>query len=206
MVAGFFTAVVPVKPIAVAKTRLCGDPALRSRLALAFALDTVSAVAACTGIARVVVVTDDAVVSDALAPQPGVLVVPDEPDAGLNAALRHGVGVGRGMAPGDGVLIVSSDLPALRPDELAAALDDVPADGAAFVCDTAGVGTTALAMPPGVTVEPRFGPRSHAAHQQVAARIDRLDIRSVRRDVDTWVDLWDARRMGVGMRTVAALS
>jgi 2-phospho-L-lactate guanylyltransferase len=103
------------------------------------------------------------------------------------------------------VLIVSSDLPALRPGELAAALRDVPPDMAAFVGDASGVGTTVLAMPPGITVEPRFGPRSHAAHQQVASRIDRVDIPSVRRDVDTWVDLWDARRMGVGPRTVAAL-
>jgi 2-phospho-L-lactate guanylyltransferase len=205
MVAGHWTAVVPVKPVAVAKTRLCLDPALRSRLALAFAVDTVSAVAACAGVCRVIVVTNDPDVSDAVEPLPGVAVVPDEPDAGLNPALWHGVTVGRRMAPRDGVLIVSSDLPALRPGELAATLDDVPGDSAAFVGDTAGLGTTVLAMPPGVTVEPRFGPRSHAAHRQVAARIDRVGIRSVRRDVDTWVDLWDARRMGVGPRTVAAL-
>jgi 2-phospho-L-lactate guanylyltransferase len=205
MVAARWTAVVPVKPVAMAKTRLCRDPGLRGRLALAFAVDTVSAVAACAGVRRVVVVTNDSAVSDAVEPLPGVVVVPDEPDAGLNPALRHGVGVGRRMAPRDGVLIVSSDLPALRPNELAAALDDVPGDGAAFVCDTAGLGTTVLAMPPGVTVEPRFGPRSHAAHRQVAALIDRVDLQSVRRDVDTWVDLWDARRMGVGPRTVAAL-
>lgn len=205
MVAAHWTAVVPVKPLAMAKTRLCLDPALRGRLALAFAVDTLSAVVACAGVRRVVVVTSDPAVSDAVEPLTGVVVAPDEPDAGLNPALWHGVGVGRRMAPTDGVLIVSSDLPALRPDELAAALDDVPGDGAAFVSDAAGLGTTVLAMPPGVTVEPRFGPRSHAAHRQVAARIDRADIRSVRRDVDTWVDLWDARRMGVGPRTVAAL-
>lgn len=206
MVQARWTAVVPVKPIALAKTRLSADIGLRSRLALAFAADTVAAVVSCAGISRVVVVTDDATVSDLVQRRPGVLVVPDEPDAGLNPALEHGAGVARRLAPEDGVLIVSSDLPALRPYELAATLGDVAPETAAFVCDAAGLGTTVLAMPPGVTVEPRFGPRSHAAHQQVAARIDRVDIPSVRRDVDTWVDLWDARRLGVGPRTAAALN
>ena len=205
MVDARWTAVVPVKRIASAKTRLCADVELRSRLALAFAADTVAAVSSCAGVARVVVVTDDTAVNDAIRNRPGVLVVPDEPDAGLNPALEHGAAVGRRLAPGDGVLIVSSDLPALRPHELAATLGDIAPDDAAFVSDASGVGTTVLAMPPDVTVEPRFGPRSHAAHLQVAVRIDRVDIPSVRRDVDTWADLWDARRMGVGPRTVAAL-
>ena len=201
-----WTAVVPVKPTAVAKTRLCTDDELRSRLALAFAADTVAALTSCACVSSVVVVTDDDVVRTVVGRLPDVRVVQDEPDAGLNPALEHGAAVGRGTSPGDGVLIVSSDLPALRPRELEAAVRDIPADAAAFVSDATGVGTTVLAMPPGVTVAPRFGPRSHAAHHQVAVHIDRGDIPSVRRDVDTWTDFWDARRMGVGPQTLAALS
>ena len=54
-----WTAVVPVKETARAKTRLTPDPARRQRLALAFACDTVAALTRALRVAHVVVVTDD---------------------------------------------------------------------------------------------------------------------------------------------------
>ncbi|NUS16833.1 MAG: 2-phospho-L-lactate guanylyltransferase, partial [Streptomyces sp.] len=54
--------VVPLKPLAVAKSRLAGTAgAGRPTLALAFLLDTVAAALACPGVADVTVVTDDPV-------------------------------------------------------------------------------------------------------------------------------------------------
>jgi len=44
-------------------------------------------------------------------------VVPDLPAAGLNEALLHGATVAAAEFPGNGVVALSADLPALRPAE-----------------------------------------------------------------------------------------
>src|SRR4051812_25485012 len=82
--------VVPVKRLTVAKTRLqsYGD-AVRQDLALAFAVDVVTAALACEVVDDVLVVTDDARAAAALRTA-GARVVADAPDAGLNPALAHG--------------------------------------------------------------------------------------------------------------------
>jgi 2-phospho-L-lactate guanylyltransferase len=202
-----WSVVVPVKQTAVAKSRLLGlQSPQRQRLALAFARDTVAAVLACPAVAQVVVVTDDEQAARWLADE-GARVVPDEPRSGLNPALRHGCGVARLSMPGSGVVLLSADLPALRPAELALALADVPADRCAFVADQSGLGTTLLAARAGVDPQPAFGRRSCARHRASGAlEVGRVDIPSVRRDVDTIVDLWDARRLGLGPRTRAVLA
>ncbi|MCF3964633.1 2-phospho-L-lactate guanylyltransferase, partial [Streptomyces fuscigenes] len=80
-----------MKPLRRAKSRLgpAADASQRSRLALAFAQDTVAAALAAEGVFDVVVVTDDPGASAALAAL-GARVVGDSPGAGLNAALAHG--------------------------------------------------------------------------------------------------------------------
>src|SRR5690606_39806026 len=85
-----WTLVVPLKPLAQAKSRLSdtADDGLRPGLALAFAQDTVAAALACPAVRGVVVVTDDVPAGRALAAL-GAGVVPDERRAGLNAALAH---------------------------------------------------------------------------------------------------------------------
>jgi 2-phospho-L-lactate/phosphoenolpyruvate guanylyltransferase len=200
--------VVPVKRPELAKTRLA-DAAGEHRpaLARAFAADTVAAALSTAGVATVIVVTDDGPFADE-ARDLGAVVVADAPDAGLNAALRHGADAARALRPDAGVAALSADLPALRPEELAQALDAAAEHAASFVADLAGVGTTVYAVRPGSEFEPRFGGRSRAAHRAAGAVDLELDgIPSVRRDVDTDVDLWDALRLGVGPRTkaVAAL-
>ncbi|MCW2613652.1 MAG: hypothetical protein JWN08_646, partial [Frankiales bacterium] len=81
--------VVPVKRLAVAKSRLAsyGGP-VREQLALAFAQDVVAACLACPLVARVLVVTDDPLAAAELAAL-GARTAPDDPDAGLNPALAH---------------------------------------------------------------------------------------------------------------------
>lgn len=199
--------VVPVKRPEIAKSRLAeavGEH--RPALARAFAADTVRAALACPRVAEVVVVTDDEAFRDeshAL----GAVVVADGPDAGLNAALRHGAEAARARRPHAPVAALSADLPALRPEELAKVLD-AATEPVSFVGDAAGLGTTLYAVAAGVPFTPRFGGRSRAAHRAAGAVELELDgIPSVRRDVDTEVDLWDALRLGVGPRTasVAAL-
>ncbi|MCW2536970.1 MAG: cofC, partial [Modestobacter sp.] len=116
-----WSVVVPAKRLAVAKTRLRpltdGVDGGHPELVLALLADTVAAITACPAVGDVVVVTDDpraAAVVTAL----GARTVGDVPDRGLNAALVHGAGTA-GTGP---VAAVSSDLPALRPEELAGAL------------------------------------------------------------------------------------
>lgn len=195
---------VPVKETARAKTRLSPDPSHRQRLALAFALDTVTALTRARRVAHVLVVTDDPAVAEAVRMR-DVSVVHDVPRAGLNPALVHGVGVVRATRADAAVAMVSSDLPALRPPEMDAVLDACAQHATAFVCDAAGIGTTVLTASAGVHAHPHFGPRSRAAHRRVATEVTDVVAPSVRRDVDTWVDLWDACRMGVGPATTALL-
>jgi 2-phospho-L-lactate guanylyltransferase len=137
----------------------------------------------------------------------GAVTVGDEPDAGLNPALQHGALCAHGLWPGTGVALVSADLPALRPQELRRALDEGATHPRAFVCDTAGTGTTLVTAAPGVAVVSAFGRRSRARHRAAGlVEIDLLDLATVRRDVDTEVDLADAVRLGVGPATRAVLA
>ncbi|TDC52210.1 2-phospho-L-lactate guanylyltransferase [Actinomadura sp. KC345] len=194
--------VVPVKMLARAKTRMSGAAGPhRESLALAVATDTVAAALRCDRVRTVIVVTDDPLPAADLAAL-GAVVVPDVPDAGLNPALVHGAGHGRGLAPGTGVGALSADLPALRPLELARVLDAAGQAPEAFVPDAAGVGTTLYTAGPGVPFSPAFGVDSRAAHRARGARellIPGTD--SVRRDVDIPGDLRAALALGTGPRT-----
>jgi 2-phospho-L-lactate guanylyltransferase len=195
--------VVPVKPAARAKTRLAayGDTA-RAELALAFAADVVAAALACEAVRCVVVVTDDVRVAGELA-GPRVRVLPDRPGEGLNAAVDAGAARVRQEVPGGGVAALVSDLPALRPAELDAALRAVA--GRAFVPDAAGVGTTLLAAGPGQALLPSYGPRSRALHLASGA-VELPGLPGLRRDVDTPSDLRSALALGVGPRTAAVVA
>jgi 2-phospho-L-lactate guanylyltransferase len=194
--------VVPVKRLERAKTRLAARPAPHRReLALAFALDTVRAALDCDAVVGVVVVTDDADVRTAVT-ELGASWVPDAPDSGLNAALTHGADVVRRSSPDAWVAVLAADLPALRPDELARALDAASHVTRGFVADATGTGTTLLTARPGADLDARFGPRSRAAHAASGAvALEPGPVPGLRRDVDTEVDLWDAGRLGLGPAT-----
>lgn len=207
--------VVPVKRLDAAKSRLRGAvPGVpHELLALALAQDTVVAAVAC---ADVLVITDDPRAARALATL-GARVEPDQtdqtdaglsaqPDAGLNAAARHGAALAAGT--GRRVGILTADLPALRPDDLATALAAAPS-GPAFVPDAAGTGTTLLLAGADGALTPRFGPDSARAHAAGGARDLVRDPAGcgsavrLRRDVDTPADLADADRLGLGRHTAA---
>jgi len=207
-----WSVVVPAKRLDVAKTRLrpltdapAGpvDPAVdHADLVLALLADTVAAVRACAAVRAVVVVTDDARAAGVVTAL-GARTVRDEPGRGLNPALAHGAWA----AGGGPVAALSSDLPALRPAELAAALAAASALAAAgaprsFAADAAGTGTTLLAASGG-ELDPHFGPGSAAAHE--ASGGVRLTGRwpGLARDVDTPADLLAARALGLGAATGA---
>ncbi|GGQ29988.1 2-phospho-L-lactate guanylyltransferase [Streptomyces roseolilacinus] len=195
--------VVPLKPLALAKSRLAGavGPPERPRLALAFAQDTVVAALACAAVRDVVVVTDDPVAAPRLAAL-GARVVPDRPAAGLNAALAHGAEVVRALRPGAAVATLNADLPALRPAELERVLAVAGRFPRAFLADAADIGTTFLSAAPGIELRPAFGGASRLRHLSSGAVEIRLGgVASVRRDVDTGADLRAALELGVGRCT-----
>lgn len=204
-----WTLVVPLKPLAQAKSRLAPqeDPSSRRSLALAFAQDTVAAALACPAVRGVVVVTDDAAAGAALRSL-GARVVPDGPGLGLNPALAHGADLVRAERPDAAVGALNADLPALRPGELARVLGAARHWPRAFLPDAEGVGTTLLTVLPGRPLAPEFGAGSRRRHRASGAvEITAAEVPSVRRDVDTGSDLAEALALGVGpytLRTSAA--
>jgi 2-phospho-L-lactate/phosphoenolpyruvate guanylyltransferase len=201
-----WTLIVPVKQITLAKSRLSGiDDDTRRALAIAFARDTVAAAAASSMVVQMVVVSNDPVAADIAADV--ARLIPDVPDAGLNPALEYAVRQVRAERASAAVVAVSSDLPALRGDDLDIALARGPATTPWFVPDAQGVGTTLLAAPTRMPWSPSFGPESRRAHREAGfAEIDLAGLERLRRDVDTASDLADARRLGVGPATAAVLA
>ena len=203
---------VPMKPLAKAKTRLrgvadggVGAPEAHARLVLALARDTLAAVAATAAVRRVVAICSDERVCTALADD-GVPVIPDKPAAGLNPALRYGEAVLRTADPTTTVGVLQADLPALSPEELDCAVrHGLATGGRAFCTDRTGTGTTLLLTPPGQPLEPRFGVGSAMAHRASGARELSGCWPGLRCDVDTAADLAVARGLGLGWFTRAAL-
>jgi 2-phospho-L-lactate guanylyltransferase len=196
-----WTAVIPVKRLGAAKTRLRGAvPTDRHpELALAMVRDTAAAVLAATAVAELLVVTDDPQVGAAVR-ELGARVVAD-PGGGLNAAMRFGADEAAGLSAHRAVL--AGDLPALRPEQLDEALSRV--SGRAFVPDAAGIGTVLLAAPARWALQPRFGGPSAAAHAESGAALLRGDWPGLRQDVDTAADLDAVLGLGAGERTCGLL-
>jgi 2-phospho-L-lactate/phosphoenolpyruvate guanylyltransferase len=193
--------VVPAKRLAVAKTRLRPltaplGGARHDELVLALLADTVAAASACPAVDAVLVVTDDPAAADVVRAL-GARTVADEPGSGLNPALEHGAR----CAPGPAVAALSSDLPALRPTELAAALRAAEVTAPrCFVPDAHGTGTTLLTAV-GTELAPRFGPGSADAHRAGGAVALAGGWPGLVRDVDTEDDLRAALDLGTGRHT-----
>ncbi|MER6344332.1 2-phospho-L-lactate guanylyltransferase [Streptomyces sp. NPDC001595] len=200
-----WTLVIPLKPLARAKSRLADTAAdgLRPGLALAFAQDTVAAALASPAVRDVAVVTGDPLAGRELSAL-GARIVADEPEGGLNTALEHAAATVRALRPESAVAALNADLPALRPSELALVLDAAAEFPRAFLPDAANIGTTLLAAAPGRELCPAFGRDSRARHRASGAlELGPAGVDSVRQDVDTGADLRAALALGVGPRTAA---
>ena len=195
--------VLPVKRLAVAKSRLRAAYGEHTdALALAMALDVIAAASAAAPVGAVVVVTNDPrVASDGA--ELGARTLADAPEEGLNAAIRWAARHLLAEQADRALIVQPADCPAVTADDLAAMAHQVTEAGPRlFVSDRAGTGTTALAAPPGVPLDPRYGPTSRADH--LASGAEELSDRRwarVRADVDTTGDLAAASQLGLGPRT-----
>jgi 2-phospho-L-lactate guanylyltransferase len=209
--------VVPVKPLAKAKSRLrgaadggIGEPRAHARLAMALLRDTIDAVRATPAVRRLLVVSSDPVVAAELGVF-GIDVAPDGPVPGLNLAYERGAALLRAQDPTAAVGALQADLPALRPDELDGAVGAALAlfgagSQRAFVADAEGTGTTFLLAAPGTELDPRFGVGSAREHERSGARPLAGSWPGLRRDVDTAADLRDAAGLGLGEHTGCVLA
>jgi 2-phospho-L-lactate/phosphoenolpyruvate guanylyltransferase len=191
-----WTVLLPLKGLPQAKSRLqgaSGDAQQHAELVLAMRADTMTAIRAARRVARVLVIVDR---PDDLHPQALI-----QDGVGLNAALTEGAAYAAAHWPQDGVAALVGDLPALRPEELDAAL---AASGTArtFVADADGSGTTLLAVGPGTALAPKFGTGSAARHAASGA-VALAAGPGLRCDVDTPDDLQRAAGVGLGSITRA---
>lgn len=191
--------VVPIKRLDRAKSRLRGAvPAdQHAELVLALLLDTVTAAISADGVRRVLVVCEDERVPSALRGT-GVECVDERGLPGLNAALAFGAESLR--TPANTVGALQADLPALRPADLTAAIEEA-AGRRAYCADRPGTGTTLLLAAPGEPLDPRFGPGSADAHTASGAILVGTARPSLRCDVDTEDDLGVAVELGIGVAT-----
>lgn len=184
--------IVPMKPLAEAKTRLWDDlPPLERQAVVLLMLECVAAAAvSATARGACVVVGGDEVVRE-VAEASGARWTPDDTD-GLNAALWAGMQAA--YADGaEAALFLPGDLPLITGDDVRALVD--ASDGyAATVCvrATSDGGTNALLQPACTAFEPLLGERSFEKHCEAAtaagAPLVTPDLPRVAFDLDTWAD------------------
>jgi 2-phospho-L-lactate guanylyltransferase len=198
-----WSVVIPVKPSVRGKSRLDVPGVVRVELARAIALDTIDAAASCAAVGQVVVVTDDGGLVLQALDIPGLRFVSDEKAQGLDAAVALGAQTADGM-PRAALL---GDVPALRPEDLAAALEAAAAVDRGVVADAEGTGSTLVTARAGVTWTSSFGEGSFARHVSLGCvPLSIPDASTLRRDVDTADQLAAAEQLGLGRRTAALLA
>jgi 2-phospho-L-lactate guanylyltransferase len=207
---GRILAVVPVKPLSTAKSRLGRslDQARRSELAAAMLMDVLAALAGVEGLAGFAVATPDSVAAG-IGTALGARVFPDAPSADLNSALADAARAlaGEGL---DGILILPADIPAVTSGDLRALVEGHPHGPAVSIVPSHdGDGTSALLCSPPTLMNPAFGPGSFAAHVDAARRrgvpcVVR-QLARIAQDVDHPGDLEAVLRLGIGPRTEAVM-
>lgn len=188
-------AVVPAKDFADAKSRLSSvlDPAARAQLGRTLLGHVLAALRDAPRIAGIVVVTGSPVVADHAATF-GAETVRD-PEASPTLAEVVNAGIARARERGaDTVLILMSDLPEVRSEDVDALLDELDRSDAVIVSDESGDHTNALGLRLTAPLPTHFGmPDSYRRHSEAVARagftLATPRLPTVAFDVDTADDL-----------------
>jgi 2-phospho-L-lactate/phosphoenolpyruvate guanylyltransferase len=191
-------AVVPVKFLARAKTRLASllEPGERVALSVGLLRGVLGALAASGAVGQRLVVSPDPLVLE-VAREAGAGALHQTTD-GLNQALSDA----RATLPATATLLVlPADLPLIGPDAIAALLAAGAGEAAVVVApDRQGTGTNALVLRPAEAVAFQFGPDSCRRHLD-AARMAGLTVAvhrapSLALDLDTPADYAELRDRG----------
>ncbi len=211
-------AVVPAKPLGLAKSRLAPvlGPEERAALARALLADVVAALTAAPGLVRVAVVSADAearavgVALGALGlPEPAGALPDADPEARLNAALEHAAVVAE-RASAAGLLVLPADVPLVTAADVGALRAALPEGPGVVVAPTADGGTGALLRVPPSICAARFGAGSLDAHLRTAAArgvLARVVVRpNLQFDVDRPADLLRLLQLPQRTQTQALLA
>ncbi len=184
---------IPVKPLARAKTRLAAvlSPAEREALVRHMLDDVLAALAAAPGIAGIALVTADPAVAR-IGAEHGLRVLP-ESGSGLNAALHDAIATLAGEGVGT-LLVLPADVPLFDTatlEQLRAAQRAAPA--LTLVAASADGGTNALLLSPPDLLPPAFGTGSCAGYCRAAQELGvapvLLDLPQAALDIDRPEDL-----------------
>ncbi|MGH2896206.1 MAG: 2-phospho-L-lactate guanylyltransferase [Solirubrobacteraceae bacterium] len=186
-------AILPIKTLDDAKTRLAEelDPRPRRALVEAMFSDVLVALRRAKLVDQVLVVSRDHN-AQRIAGGYGAAVADDE-DTGHNDAADRGIA--RAIELGaDRVLLVPGDAPLLDPVELDGLLArHEPPPSVLIVPDRHGTGTNALLLAPPDAMKPSFGPGSHDRHHRHASAAGiaahTVEVSSLALDLDTPEDL-----------------
>ncbi|MDQ4024362.1 MAG: 2-phospho-L-lactate guanylyltransferase, partial [Actinomycetota bacterium] len=183
--------ILPVKPLARAKSRLAPELDEAQRLEVARALLD-DALALCQSVDFLgwwVVSEDDEVLS--LAEDAGLSTVTD-PGSGLNGAIEAAAGAAA-KAGATSVTVIPCDVPLAYKGDLVDLLDTGATSDVVLVPSGHDGGTNALFLAPPDLIEPAFGPGSLQRHIQIAERRGyRCSILALPRlalDIDTPADV-----------------
>jgi 2-phospho-L-lactate guanylyltransferase len=193
-------AILPIKRFANAKQRLQPGLGAGSRQALASAMvaDVISSLGRSTLVERLIVVTCEGQVRDAVF-DTDVVLVEDTAEKGQSPAALSGLA--RAAAAGfDRAVLIPGDTPLIDPLEIDNLLSNVTVSGVdlAIVPDRHGTGTNALVLDPSGPFQPQFGPDSRERHEQQARKRGLRHaievVPSLLLDVDTPEDLAELQR------------
>jgi 2-phospho-L-lactate guanylyltransferase len=199
--------IIAVKRLSAAKTRLAAlfSADVRERVVLAMLIDTITAAQRVAGVRSVTIVTPD-LAAAAAARDLGAAVLADptpmnHPDPLNNAVKAAAEFLSHSVA---NIVVLQGDLPALKTPELEEALALARRYPRSFVADRPRSGTAAL-FAFGVDPQPQLGADSASRHRKSGAVELTGDWPGLRCDIDTPEDLAEARLLGVGEATAAAI-
>ncbi|MDQ8043430.1 MAG: 2-phospho-L-lactate guanylyltransferase [Solirubrobacteraceae bacterium] len=195
-------AIVPVKDLAFAKSRLAEtlDLSERRQLVLAMLADVLMNLRRCEAVDRVVVVTDDREARHRATAEGATVVADEGASSHSEAALR---GIAAAAHPDDRVLLAPGDCPLVTVEDLDALLT-TPQPPVVVVPDRHGAGTNALLLDPPDAIIPSFGPDSLRRHLELASAaglegVSRV-VPSLALDIDTPEDLATLRARFASLR------
>ena len=185
--------IIPVKPFKKGKSRLRAYFARQDLYALNYNLfvQTVENVKSADCFSHILVISSDRH-AQAVAMELGLEVCPESKPSSLNLAISQAMTYILERSSGQ-VLVLPTDLPNLKPDDLVAAKNYIPASGILIVPDYCFRGTNALGMSSPKLIDAAYGTNSFHNHC-LQAQQKNLNLRiyynqAIMHDLDTQPDL-----------------